>query len=180
MGLLFAAILSRYEVSFSTFELSYFVFALVIVSVIDFDRMLLPDLFTYSGMFLGLLGAALNPDRSLADSAFGLLIGGGVLWTIAFVYAKLRNEDGMGGGDIKLLAWIGAVLGWKSVIFVLLGSSVLGSVVGLLVAVQTKGGLKTKIPFGPYLAVCAVLYSLVGDELIDWYLRVFLIEPPVH
>lgn len=179
-GLLFAGVALRYGNSFSTFELCYLMFALVIVSCVDFDRMILPDLFTVSGCVLGLIGSLFNPNRNLADSITGLFLGGFILWSIAYVYAFVRNEEGMGGGDVKLLAWIGSVLGWKAVIFVLLGSSLLGSVVGVAVALRTKGGLKTRIPFGPYLAFAGAIYALAGEQLIQWYLSLFLLEPVVR
>ncbi len=80
----------------------------------------------------------------------------------------------MGGGDIKLLAWIGAVLGWTAIPFVVLCSSLLGSFVGLALAFRKKEGLKSSLPFGPYLAFAALLYILGGDEIGRWYLSLFL------
>lgn len=152
------------------------VFGLITVSFIDFDHYILPDRFTISGMILGLLGGALNPERGFLDSLLGLVLGGGFLWAIAYFYYVFRKEEGMGGGDIKLLAWIGAVLGWKSVPFVIITSSVVGTFVGLAVAYQQKKGLKTVIPFGPYLALGAVLYLLGGEGLAHWYISLFIPE----
>jgi len=144
------------------------------VSFIDLDHMILPDKFTLSGIVIGLLGGLLNPERSLLDAVFGLLMGGGFLYAIAYIYFAIRNRDGMGGGDIKLLGWIGAVLGWKSIPFVILFSSLTGSVVGIAVSVKSEAGLKSSIPFGPYLAAAAVVYVLFGREIANWYLSLFL------
>jgi leader peptidase (prepilin peptidase)/N-methyltransferase len=178
VGLGFAAVVWRFGWTMTTLELSYFFFALVVVSFIDMDRMILPDIFTFSGMALGLIGAAINPERSFSDAVYGLALGGGVLWTVAFIYSRVRGEEGMGGGDVKLLAWIGATLGWKSVVFVLLFSSLLGSGAGLVAAIRSRQGLQTRIPFGPYLALGAVVYAFAGDWLVDGYFHFFLLRPP--
>ena len=103
-----------------------------------------------------------------------MALGGGFLWAVAYIYFIVRKDEGMGGGDIKLLAWIGAVLGWTSVPFVILSSSVIGSLVGLIVMWKSKSGLKASIPFGPYLALAAVLYIVCGRELGQWYIELFL------
>lgn len=155
-------------------EQMIFIYCLIIVSFIDFDHMILPDGFTLSGIVIGLLGAWLNPGRSFLDAVYGVLMGGGFLWAVAYVYYLLRKQEGMGGGDIKLLAWIGAVLGWQAIPFVILSSSLFGSLVGVLVGIKTKGGMQTVIPFGPYLALSAVFYIFGGYEIGLWYLNLFL------
>src|SRR6185369_15329786 len=93
-------------------------------SVIDLDHRILPDVMTLTGIVLGLVGALLNPERSFVDGLLGFLAGGGFLWAVAFIYSAIKKEEGMGGGDIKLLAWVGSVLGWKAVIFTILASSI--------------------------------------------------------
>ena len=117
------------------------------------------------------------------DSVYGVLLGGGFLWAIAYFYLVLRKREGMGGGDIKLLAWIGAVLGWKAVPFVILVASIFGSLVGigtvLLKNRKASGATQTEnddipsfaIPFGPFLASAALVYLLIdGAEWTQWYL----------
>lgn len=173
-GLTFAAIYARYGYSWLTLEYLIFAWGLIVVSFIDIDHMILPDVFTLSGIVIGLIGAALNPERSFYSALAGMLMGGGFLWLIAYLYLLFRKEEGMGGGDIKLLAWIGAVLGWTSVPFVILGSSVVGSIVGLALAARSKAGLKSVIPFGPYLALAALLFILGGDAIGLWYIGLFL------
>jgi leader peptidase (prepilin peptidase)/N-methyltransferase len=180
-GLVFAAIFWKYGYQWVTLEYLLFAWTLIVVSFIDLDLMILPDVFTLSGIVIGLIGAALNPERSFAAALAGTLMGGGFLWLIAYLYLILRKEEGMGGGDIKLLAWIGALLGWTSVPFVVLASSVLGSVIGLGLAMRSKAGLKSVIPFGPYLAFAAILYILGGDRIGLWYIGLFLpAVTPVH
>ncbi|MCB0408222.1 MAG: prepilin peptidase, partial [Bdellovibrionales bacterium] len=135
---------------------------------------ILPDVFTLSGIVIGLVGAVLNPEREFLPAVYGVLVGGGFLYALAYSYYIFRKKDGMGGGDIKLLAWIGAVLGVASIPFVILVSSVLGSLVGVFVAIQSRNGLKSGIPFGPYLALGAIIYILWGEELIHWYLNLLI------
>lgn len=171
---LFLAVFLKFGWSWYTLELLYFVWALVVCSVIDLDHMILPDVFTLSGIVMGLAGAALNPERDFPGALAGMLMGGGFLWAIAYLYYVLRKEEGMGGGDIKLLAWIGAVLGWTSIPFVIMVSSIIGSIVGLALAFRSQTGLKSVIPFGPYLAGAAILYLLGGEELGRWYISLFL------
>lgn len=168
--------LSYHYVGFSWSLLEYliFIFGLVVCTFIDFDHMILPDEFTLSGIVLGLVGAALNPQREFLDALFGVLMGGGFLWGMAYVYYLLTKQEGMGGGDIKLLAWIGALLGWKAIPFVILAAAIIGSVVGLIAARNQKAGLKTVIPFGPYLALGALMYLFGGETIALWYLDLFL------
>lgn len=146
---------------------------MLIASVIDLDHRLLPDVLTLPGILIGLLGAWLNPEREFVSAVYGVVFGGGVLWLVGYLYALIKKEEGMGGGDIKLLAWIGAVLGFKSVIFTIIVSSVLGSVMGLLLAAKNKSGLKTSIPFGPFLSFAAFLYIFWGEPFVRAYLNFF-------
>ncbi len=171
MGILFLMVYLIFGWQWITLEYLLFIFGLVIVSFIDLDHFILPDIFTLSGIVLGLLGGIFNPEREFLDALYGVLMGGGFLWLIAYLYYVLRKEEGMGGGDIKLLAWIGAVLGWKSIPFVIFFSSITGSIIGVSVMVRSKGNLKTVIPFGPYLALGALVYLFAGSDLSQWYLH---------
>ena len=173
-GVTFAALGYRFGLSFVLAEYLIFAWGLITCSFIDFDHMILPDVFTLSGVVLGLVGAALNPERSFWPALGGVLLGGGFLWAIAYIYLVVRKQEGMGGGDIKLLAWIGAVLGWPAVPFVVMASSLLGSVVGLTLAFRKPDGLKGVIPFGPYLALAALLYLFGADGVGRWYVSLFL------
>ena len=173
MGFLFALTIYYYGLTWTTLEYLILIFGLVTASFIDFDHMILPDEFTLGGLALGLLGALLNPERNFIDALFGVLFGGGILWLVAYVYFIFSGRDGLGGGDIKLLAWLGAMLGWRSIPFIILTSSVVGSVVGLLYARKTEDGLKTMIPFGPFLAGGALLYIFGLKSVGQWYIDLF-------
>lgn len=172
-GALFAMTVYRLGYSWFLIEALILVLGLVIVSFIDLDSFLLPDVFTLPGMALGLFGGLINPERSFWDALLGFLMGGGFLWAVAYFYYLWRKEEGMGGGDIKLLAWIGAVLGWQSIPFVIISASIVGAVAGLWAASSAKQGLKTVIPFGPYLALGAVFYMLGGHDLAERYIEFF-------
>ena len=174
MALGFGGLFWKCGWSWTLLEYDIFFFGLITVSFIDFDHMILPDVFTLSGIVIGLVGAWLNPEREFLPSLMGVLIGGGALWLVAYLYFLFRKQEGMGGGDIKLLAWIGAVLGWKAIPFVVLISSIIGSVVGIFVAIRTKGGLASAIPFGPYLALGAIVIMFGGNHLAEWYFHLFL------
>ena len=174
MGLLFLGLFLKVGFSWLLLEYLVFVFALVAASCIDLDHMILPDVFTLSGIVIGLLGAIFNPEREFLPSLFGVLLGGGSLWAVAVIYSLIRKQEGMGGGDIKLLAWIGAVLGWTSVPFVIIVSSLVGSLVGLLLVFRSQKGLTHAIPFGPYLALGALLYIFFGREIADAYVQFFI------
>lgn len=176
MGILFFVIYFKTGATWTLLEYWLFGFGLLTVSVIDLDHFLLPDLFTLSGVVIGLVGAFLNPEREFLDALYGVLMGGGFLWAIAYLYFVIRKEEGMGGGDIKLIAWIGAVLGWKAIPFVIMSSSIIGSLVGIFVATKSGKGLKAAIPFGPFLALGAVIFILGGKFLADAYLKLFFVQ----
>lgn len=176
MGASFAAAFWYFGFSWYLIEILIFLFGLITVSFIDIDHFILPDVFTLSGIVIGLGGALLNPERSFWDAVLGVVLGGGFLWAIAYFYFVIRKQEGMGGGDVKLLAWIGAVIGWKAVPFVIIASSLAGTVGGGLAALNKNDGMKTVIPFGPYLAIGAVLYLFGGATIADWYLGLFIPE----
>lgn len=141
--------------------------------MIDLEHYLIPDILSLSGILVGIVGAFVNPERDWVDGFAGALLGGGFLWATAFVYSLIRKEEGMGGGDIKLMAWIGAVLGWKAIPFVIIGSSLIGSVVGLVVARRAGTGMKTALPFGPFISAAAIAYIFGGHRLAAAYLKLF-------
>ena len=169
MGLLFAYTVYHLGGQWFTLEVLFFVFCVVTASFIDLDHYILPDVLTLSGIVVGLLGAAINPQRMLLDALLGVLMGGGSLWLVAYIYYAWKKVEAVGGGDIKLLAWAGALLGGKGIPFVIITASLLGSVVGIIVSFKAENGLQTKIPFGPYLAFGALLYIFCGEALMDWY-----------
>ena len=98
---------------------------------------------------------------------------GGSLWLVAYIYYIFTGREGLGGGDIKLLAFIGSILGWKSIPFVILCASTVGAVVGILSARKSGEGLRTAIPFGPFIALAAFLYLAGLKSVGIWYLQLF-------
>ena len=173
---LFLAVYLKSGLSWFTIEMIVFSYGLLVVSFIDLDHMILPDSFTLSGIVMGLLGAFLNPERAFLESFLGVLLGGGFLWFVAYLYWVLKKQEGLGGGDIKLLAWIGAVLGWKSFPFIILLSSFLGIFIGGAFLLFKTSSLKSYIPFGPYLAVSSLAYFFFGDKLSEIYFNFFSIS----
>lgn len=172
-GILFTWVYYLYGMNWFTLELLILVFGLVVGSFIDWDHMILPDEITIGGTVIGLIGAAVNPEREFLDALLGVLVGGGSLWLVAYIYFIFTGREGLGGGDIKLLAFIGSILGWKSIPFVILCSSTVGAVVGLIMARKTNEGLKTAIPFGPFIALAAFLYLAGLKSVGIWYLQLF-------
>ena len=142
-------------------EALIFVFGLVVVSFIDWDRMILPSFFTLPGIYLGLIGGFLNPERAFSSSAIGWLAGGFILWLSGYLYFKIRNQEGMGDGDVSLMGWIGAVLGWQSISFVLICSCFFGVIFGIGSILRNRTDTRTPFPFGPCLAVGAVCYLFI-------------------
>ena len=99
----------------------------------------------------------------------GILAGGGSLYLVAWVYSLLTKKEGMGGGDIKLLAMMGALIGLKGVIFTIFVSSLVGTLSGLAVMLQSRKGMKLAVPFGPFLSLGGIVYVFFGPQLIYWY-----------
>lgn len=174
MGVLFAGSYATFGFSLNLLESLLLVFGLVTCSFIDLDHMILPDEFTLSGIVLGLLLALVNPDRSFWDALIGFLIGGGCLWFLAWLYFVVTKKDGLGGGDIKLLGWLGAFLGWKAIPFIIMFAAITGSVVGIGVGIKNRQGLKAAIPFGPFLALGALFYHFGGQSIAEWYIGFFI------
>jgi leader peptidase (prepilin peptidase)/N-methyltransferase len=149
-----------------------FIIALVIITFIDMDHQIIPDVISLPGIPIGFLASFILPSLTYIDSLIGILIGGGILFIVLWAYYFFTGAEGMGGGDVKLLAMIGAVIGWKGVIFTIFISSVTGTIIGLLIMLRTKKGLKQAVPFGPFLSIGAVVYIFYGPELIQWYFTI--------
>jgi leader peptidase (prepilin peptidase)/N-methyltransferase len=159
---------------FSWEYLVYFLFlsALIIITIIDLYHQIIPDGISLPGIGIGLLASLVLPHLTFLNSLTGVLLGGGSLFLVATLYQWLFKREGMGGGDVKLLAMVGAFLGWKAVILTILFSSFIGSITGIIfIAVKGKD-FKTAIPFGPFLSLGAVLSLFLGDEIVRWYLSI--------
>ena len=145
-----------------------FACALIVLFAIDLEHHLLLDVITLPGIVVGLLFSLMLPPGILS-AIIGVLVGGGVLWLIGEAYYRYAGEEGMGGGDVKMLAMIGAFLGWKLAVLTLVFSSLAGSVVGLIVIASRRGGMKYALPYGTFLAIGALVASLFGDQIVAWY-----------
>jgi len=145
-----------------------FLFAciLIIITFIDLEHQIIPDVLTLPGIPVFFLAAVFAMGVSLLEAVLGVLIGGGILYAIAFGYELITKREGMGGGDIKLLAMLGAFFGWKSLFFILLVSSFLGAIVGISVILIKGKDMKYAVPFGPFLSLAALAYIFWGDEFI--------------
>ncbi len=148
-----------------------FVATLVMISLIDIDHMIIPDILSLPAIPLCVLASFILPSMTFTRSVLGVLAGGGSLYLVAQTYYWVKKEDGMGGGDIKLLAMIGALTGWQGVLFTIFIGSAIGTIAGVLMMIVAKTpSIKFRIPFGPFLSLGAVLFVFCGPELIRWYL----------
>lgn len=148
--------------SWSGFFYTVFVSMLLIITVIDLQHMIIPDELSLSGILIGFISVFFTGEMVWWESLLGAALGGGVFLGIAMLYEKMAKQEGLGGGDIKLLAMIGAWLGIQSILVVIVISSALGSLVGISLMLFKRKNLKTAIPFGPFLAVAAIIYLIWG------------------
>ena len=142
--------------------------SLIVISFIDLDHMIIPDRITLPGIALGLVAGTLLLPRWW-DSVVGLLVGGGILYFMAWISPYLFGKEGMGGGDIKLLAMIGAFLGWKPAILTIFFGGLLGAVVGVTLMGVRVITREAYLPFGPFLSLGAGVAILYGQEILTWY-----------
>lgn len=185
-GLLFLATVWSFGLSIETFFYLIFISSLIAITFIDFKHMIIPNVITYPGIIVGILYNTLRTDWNyslelignfnlamqnffsllsevpLLDSIFGVVLGGGLLLLVAYSYEVIKKRQGMGMGDVKLLAMIGAFFGWEGVLFVIFLASILGSVIGISIIIAKKGDLKYALPFGPFLSMAAVIYIFTG------------------
>ena len=150
-----------------------FVTAMVALIFIDFDHQILPDTITLSGIALGLVLAWPREAITLVDALEGAALGGGLLFTVSEVYFRIKKVEGMGFGDVKMMAMVGAFLGWKGVLLTLFLGSFTGSIVGLAVIGLSGGDMKTKLPFGTFLGTGAIATIYAGPPIIAWYSGLF-------
>lgn len=177
-GLLSMALLMRFNIFNHQFSL-YFIYmlftvALLCISFIDLRHQVIPDVISLPGIFAGFVISFFSSHVTWLQSFIGILAGGGILYIVALLFEILMKKEGMGGGDIKLLAMIGAWLGWKALPFVILVSSLTGLFIGGVSLVISKQGIRSRIPFGPFLSLSALIYIFYGNEIINWYFNVML------
>ncbi|MCL5061684.1 MAG: prepilin peptidase [Nitrospiraceae bacterium] len=194
-GIFYLAVFQFFGFGFHLPFLFAFASAMIVITLIDLDFQIIHDAITLPGIVIGLIGASfLLPDPFLnglnelnnlnklgvntvqtvqnvqivgfKNSIAGLFLGGGLFYLIAIL-----SRGGMGGGDIKLMAMVGAFMGWKAIFLTTFIGSLVGSVVGIFLMVFKGKGRKTKIPFGPFLALGSIITLFFGGEILRWYFR---------
>jgi leader peptidase (prepilin peptidase)/N-methyltransferase len=161
-----------------TLNLAIFVFlssALIAIFFIDLDFQIIPDMITLPGMVIGLVISLVPGGIGIVPSLIGLVVGGGSLYIVALLGDWLFKKESMGGGDIKMAAMLGAFLGWQKVLFIFLASAGIGLVVSLvMMTFSAKMRRDRVVPFGPFIAMAAMLAILWGDQIISFYVANFL------
>jgi leader peptidase (prepilin peptidase)/N-methyltransferase len=178
-ALLFVIVVWRFGLGGHSLVLCAFCSAMIVITFIDLDFQIIPDVITLPGIVIGLAaGSLILPDPfdrfsmlGFRDSVIGLVSGGAVFFLIAEVSYRILGQEAMGGGDIKLMAMIGAFLGWKSVLLTTFSGSLLGSIAGIVLMILTGRGRRARIPFGPFLAAGALISLFYGQELLSLYLK---------
>jgi leader peptidase (prepilin peptidase)/N-methyltransferase len=178
-GLMYAAVIERYGLGWDSLLYCFLISALIVITFIDLDFQIIPDRITLAGIPIGLLaGSFLLPDPFLRaahlgykSSLIGAAAGFSFYYLIAHLSIVILKKEGMGGGDIKMMAMVGAFLGWKTVLLATFLGSLFGSVAGILIMIIRGKGVGLQIPFGPYLAVGTVISIFFGQEILTWYLH---------
>jgi leader peptidase (prepilin peptidase)/N-methyltransferase len=169
-GILFVLTVLRFGISVHTGTLLVFICALVAIAFIDLDHQIIPNAITLPSIPLGLtFGLALG-DPPLLERILGALAGAGFLYLVLLYGSIAYGQDAMGEGDLNLIAMVGAFLGWKGVVVTILVGCLTGSVIGLALIGFRRLGRREHMPFGPFLALGALVALFFGEALVDWYL----------
>jgi leader peptidase (prepilin peptidase)/N-methyltransferase len=150
-----------------------FVAALIALFAIDLEHQLLPNVITVPGIVAGVLFALYLPP-GIRESLIGVAVGGGVLWAIGEAWSRLRGMEAMGFGDVKMLAMVGAFLGWKMVVVTFVISSIIGGLAATALLVSRRTTWTSAIPYGTFLALAAFIAALWGEPLMNWYLSFYV------
>ena len=149
-----------------------FACALIVLFAIDLRHRILPNVITLPGIAAGFAASWFLPPGWMS-SLIGIVGGGGLLLAIAEVYSRVRGQEGLGMGDVKMLAMIGAFLGWPLMVLTLVLASFAGSIVGVTLIVSGRGGLQAALPFGTFLALGSLVAVAAGDPILAWYLAFY-------
>lgn len=173
-GLLTLQVSYRFGLTWESLFLVLLGFAFLVLLAIDFYHYILPDVITLPGIVLGIAAAGVPfigpPIADIETSLVGVVAGGGGLWGFAWIFEKITGKVGMGFGDVKLLAMIGAWLGWQALPFTLFFAGLTGSIVGITWIMLSDRDRSQAIPFGPYLVSGAWIYLFYGADVYEWYL----------
>lgn len=170
-GLLTAAAVCRFGLTFSTLYYLILTYYLIVVSFVDLKTMEVPVRLSYGALLLGLLLSFFVSNHSFKEAVFGASFGAGIILFIIETYYVFTGKEGMGYGDANIMAVVGAFLGWEKVLLTLFLSSLIGALVGITLLLIKRGGREKAVPFGPFLSIGALLSLYFGDYLINWYLR---------
>lgn len=145
---------------------------MIAITFIDIEFKIIPDELNFIGFIIGFIYTFFRQDFSWTDGIIGAIVGAGFLWIIAYLYLRFRGIEGLGMGDVKMMAFVGMYLGWFGALFTIFVASLLGAVIGILAAYFSKSENKSRfeIPFGPFLAIASVLYLFIGESVKNWYL----------
>lgn len=168
-AVLSAIVAWKFGLTWQTSLALVFTWALIALTFIDADTTLLPDDLTLPLLWLGLLANLYGVFVPINDAVIGVVAGYLALWSIYWLFKLTTGKEGMGYGDFKLLAALGAWMGWKALLPIVLLSSLVGAVVGIALIVLARRGREIPIPFGPYLAAAGMIVMLVGDRLTRWF-----------
>ena len=196
-GLLFMATYWKFGFGWAWILNTVFLCMIIVLMLIDYDHKILPNVITLSGAVLGLLASPLqdldffrdvltsliastltcqstrNIVIAYAGSMMGIALGGGLLWLVAELYYRLKKVEGLGFGDVKMMAMIGAFLGWKFALLTIFFGSISGSVVGLILIKFQNRDAHFLMPFGTFLGIGTFISVFVGQEILRWYLRFY-------
>ena len=171
-GLIAAVLYLRYGL---TVELAAFFLlsaGLVAIAFIDLDHGIIPNTLSYPGTIAGLVFSFFLRTNTPLAAVAGILAGAGILFATAFLYKAATGVEGMGMGDVKLMAMIGAFLGWQAALFTIILSALIGALAGVGLVVFAGKGRKFAMPYGPFIAAAALVYLFYGQPLITAYLRI--------
>ena len=177
-GVLFTLVWIHYMYQPAAIPFMVMVFGLILGSMVDIDEMWIPDRCTIGGMIIGPIFSFLIPSMhgveghldGLVQSLIGLVVGFGSLWSVAVIGKLILKKDAMGFGDVKLMGALGAFLGWQSIVFIVFCSSLIGTIVGVSFIALGNKEWQAKIPFGPYIALAAIIWMLGGYALWNAYI----------
>jgi len=172
MGILWGLVAWFYSPSLFLFQAIVLVTLLWVLTLIDLETFLLPDVITLPGMIIGLIFAWYLGYFS--DALIGVVVGYAVFWLVARTFLWATGREGMGQGDFKLLAMLGAFMGWQALPFIILLSSVTGAIIGSIALLLAKKGLQAEIPYGPYLAAAGIIWFFWSAQILYWYQTMIL------
>ena len=195
-GLAFLACARTWDFELPTYVNSLLIAVVIVLVFTDLHHRILPNVLTLPGIIVGILLSPFqwrsfysfdwiaprlasmvwpgNPQAVLpwVGSVTGAIIGGGLLFSVGFIYEKLRHREGLGMGDVKMLAMVGAFLGWPLAILTLMAGSLFGTLLGIALMVFARGSLQTKLAFGVFLGIGTVISVFYGLPFLSWYLRI--------